>query len=80
MTCPRCGELVNPGHKVCPDCEYDETQEELGKLEQEHSDLAMLVTQLVAALHKNGTNPLLADRAMDYLKRHNLLGSPLREA
>lgn len=41
-------------------------------------DLAMLVGQLVQALRKAAPGHALADRAVDYLRRMELQGSPLR--
>ena len=41
-------------------------------------DLSMLVRQLVHALRKASPDNALAERAMDYLKRKGLQGSPLR--
>lgn len=41
-------------------------------------DLAMLVRQLVHSLRKHSPDNTTAARAVDYLKRHELQGSPLR--
>ncbi len=43
-------------------------------------DLSALVRQLVRSLRKEVPHDELADRAMDYLKRKGLQGSPLRTA
>lgn len=43
-------------------------------------DLAMLVAQLARALRKAAPAHDLPARAMDYLQREGLCGSPLREA
>jgi hypothetical protein len=43
-------------------------------------DLSMLIRQLVHALRKAAPDNALAERAMDYLKRKGLQGSPLRAA
>lgn len=44
------------------------------------NDLSTLVAQMVHALRKCSPGRALADRAMDYLHRHGLNGSPLRDA
>jgi hypothetical protein len=44
------------------------------------ADLSMLVRQLVHSLRKAAPDNALSDRAVDYLKRKGLAGSPLREA
>lgn len=41
-------------------------------------DLSMLVRQLVHALRKASPDHALPDKAMDYLKRKGLQGSPMR--
>lgn len=41
-------------------------------------DMPLLIKQLVHSLHKNGINPKLQTRALEYLKRKGLQGSPLR--
>ena len=41
-------------------------------------DLSMLVRQLVQALRKAAPDYVLPDKAMDYLKRKGLKGSPMR--
>jgi hypothetical protein len=43
------------------------------------SDLAMMIKLLCRALLKAAPNHLLPIKYMEYLKRHNLQGSPLRE-
>ena len=51
-------------------------------LEQEIAivdDLAQLVKQLVRSLRKANPDNALPDKALDYLKRKELLGSPFRE-
>lgn len=48
------------------------------RLSRQVTDLAMLVTRLARALHKASPLNTLPDKAMDYLKRQGLLGSPLR--
>ena len=44
----------------------------------ERDDLVMLVRQLATKLRKVAPDTDLPERAIDYLKRHNLQGSPLR--
>lgn len=41
-------------------------------------DLAYLVKQLVRSIQRDSPDKVLAERAMDYLKRKELCGSPLR--
>lgn len=41
-------------------------------------DLAMLIKQLVRHLKKANPSDELPEKAMDYLRRHNLQGSPFR--
>ncbi len=43
-------------------------------------DLVMLVSRLAIALKRTGANNELSDKASDYLKRKDLIGSPLRAA
>lgn len=43
-------------------------------------DLAMLIRMLVHSVHKANPDNETARKAMDYLKRHNLQGSILRDA
>ena len=61
----------------CRSCE--EAAKDYEELEKVVGDLALLVKQLAHALKKDRPNNVLPDRAMDYLKRKELLGSPLRE-
>lgn len=42
-------------------------------------DLAQLVTRLVRQLRKAAPDNELSEKALDYLKRKELLGSPLRD-
>ena len=43
-------------------------------------DLAMLVRRLAHALRKSAPDHDLPEKALDYLARHSLTASPLREA
>lgn len=43
------------------------------------SDLAMLIARLVRQVRKNDPDNPVAAKAMDYLRRHDLRGSILRE-
>lgn len=42
-------------------------------------ELAMLIKRLAHQLQKTPLNNDLAGKAMDYLKRENLIGSPMRD-
>ena len=42
-------------------------------------DLAMLVARLVRQVRKHDATNSVAEKAMDYLRRHDLQGSVLRE-
>lgn len=55
---------------------FDEAEAERAKVDE----LAMLVRRLAHALDKPSGNTLLARQAVDYLRRHSLQGSPLRES
>lgn len=50
----------------------------LAELERVTDDLAALVRKLVRSLRKTAPDNELADKALDYLKRKGLQGSPLR--
>lgn len=54
-------------------------EEEAEELQRNVGDLAMLVAQLVRALRKAAPEHELPARALDYLQREGLCGSPLRE-
>jgi len=63
-----------------PECQCcKEAAKDYEELEKVVDDLALLVKQLAHALKKDRPDKVLPDRAMDYLKRKELLGSPLRE-
>jgi hypothetical protein len=51
---------------------------EAADLQRNVGDLAILVARLVRELRKAAPTNDLADKAMDYLKREGLCGSPLR--
>lgn len=55
-------------------------EEEAEDLQRNVVDLAMLVARLARALRKAAPEHDLPARAMDYLQREGLCGSPLREA
>lgn len=52
--------------------------EEQERLCRQVNDLATLTLRLVAKLQKAAPSSDLPERAIDYLRRHDLLGSPLR--
>ncbi len=54
-------------------------EEDAEDLQRNVGDLAMLVAQLVRALRKAAPEHDLPARALDYLQREGLCGSPLRE-
>ena len=63
-----------------PECPYcNENRQEYEVLEKVTDDLASLVRRLAHALNKAKPNNNLANQAMDYLKRENLSGQPLRD-
>lgn len=62
-----------------PDCgACERAQQDYAELERVTDDLAALVRQLVRSLRKTAPDNDLADKALDYLKRKGLQGSPLR--
>lgn len=62
-----------------PDCNACErAQQDYAELERVTDDLATLVRQLVRQLRKAAPQHALPDKALDYLKRKGLQGSPLR--
>lgn len=62
-----------------PDCPWcEQAAQDYEKLEREADDLATLVRRLVRALRSAAPANDLADKAMDYLERHNRRGEPLR--
>lgn len=64
-----------------PECQScKEAAKDYDELKKVVGDLAYLSKHLVKELRKSGENKKLCDSAMDYLKRKELLGSPLREA
>ena len=50
----------------------------VAELEAERNDLAALLRGLIVQTRKFSTEGRYAEKAADYLKRHNLNGSPLR--
>ena len=63
-----------------PECQCcEEAAKDYEELEKVVGDLALLVKQLARALKKSRPDNVLPDMAMDYLKRKELLASPLRE-
>jgi hypothetical protein len=82
--CSRCGGLINAplGRPVdpldCACCKLSETAAlPLSVDQQKIADMAMLMRQLIR--HLPVTDPV-AKRAHSYLKKHNLLGNPLRNS
>ena len=62
-----------------PDCSACErAQEDYAKLERVTADLAALVRRLAHSLRKAAPCNELPAKAMDYLQREGLAGSPLR--
>jgi hypothetical protein len=61
----------------CQSCE--EAAKDYEELEKVVDDLAQLVKQLARALRNTNPDAELPAKALDYLKRKELLGSPLRE-
>jgi len=66
-------EIYDP---ACGACER--AQQDYAELERVTDDLAALVRQLVRSLREAAPQHALPDKAMDYLKRKGLQGSPLR--
>lgn len=67
-------ELFDP---ECSSCER--AQKDYAELEREADDLAALVARLAHALRKAAPGNDLPEKAMDYLRRKGLQGSPMRE-
>lgn len=63
------------GH--CSFCE--QAQEDYASMEKVTDNLAMMAAQLIRALRKADPGNALAERSLEYLKKENLLGSPLRK-
>ena len=62
-----------------PDCgACERAQQDYAELERVTDDLAALARQLVRSLRKADPQHALPDKAIDYLKRKGLQGSPLR--
>lgn len=63
-----------------PECQgCEEAAKDYEELEKVVDDLAQIVKRLASSLRKATPDNDLPDKAMDYLKRKELLGSPLRE-
>lgn len=63
-----------------PDCSAcARAQEDYAALEREADDLVALVQRLARALRKAAPDNELPEKALDYLRRKNLQGSPLRD-
>lgn len=58
--------------------EFEECHDELTETRKVRSDLSMLVRQLIRRVRKADRDDETAKKALDYLTRHNLQGSPLR--
>jgi hypothetical protein len=76
---------VNDAHDVKEEAEWtaDMLRKAIARLMPSHGgaspdDMAMLIRQLVHKVKNLSPDSSLADRAMDYLKRHGLEGGPLR--
>ncbi len=72
-----------PGSSISASARYYEAvHQELApfarELETQVNDMAMLIKQLTHSLSKASPNNDIAARALDYLKRNDLIGSPLR--
>lgn len=68
-------ELYDP---ECSSCER--AQKDYAKLERVTEDLAALVRRLAHSLRKAAPGNDLPEKALDYLRREALQGSPLRDA
>lgn len=72
-----------PGSSISASARYYEAvHQELApfarELETQVDDMAMLIKQLAHSLSKASPGNEMSARALDYLKRKGLLGSPLR--
>lgn len=62
-----------------PDCgACERAQQEYAEIEKVADDLATLVRHLVRYIQKTAPDKELTDKALDYLKRKGLQGSPFR--
>lgn len=68
-------ELYDPDCSACA-----RAQEDYAALERDADDLVALVQRLARALRKAKPDSDLPEKALDYLRRKNLQGSPLRDA
>jgi hypothetical protein len=62
----------------CQDCK--EAAKDYEELEKVVDDLAQLVRRLARSLRKTAPDNGLSEKALGYLKRKELLGSPVRKA
>lgn len=67
-------ELYDPECSAC-----ERAQKDYAELERVTDDLAALVRRLAHSLKKAVPSNDLPEKAMDYLKRKDLQGSPLRD-
>lgn len=75
--CTTCSADVSVCYGDVPDIQPEQVADMWNK--REAGDLAALVAQLVRALRKAAPEHELPARALDYLQREGLTGSPLRE-
>ena len=75
--CTACSADMSVCYADVPDIQPEQVAEMWNK--REAGDLAALVAQLVRALRKAAPEHDLPARALDYLQREGLCGSPLRE-
>jgi hypothetical protein len=62
---------MHPESCDCQKCGFD-------KMERERDDLAALTRLLIRRVHKTDPTDETARKALDFLIRHDLQGSPLR--
>ena len=67
-------ELYDPECSAC-----ERAQKDYAELERVTDDLAALVRRLAHSLRKAAPGNDLPEKALDYLKRESLQGSPLRD-
>lgn len=64
-----------------PDCaSCERAQQDYAKLEREAGDLVTLVKRLARELRRAAPDHALPEKALDYLRRKGLQGSPFRAA
>lgn len=74
---PKGGMMDAEHYDGCSDCERAQT--DYANLERVTEDLVALVCRLADSLRKAAPDNDLPKKALDYLKRKDLLGSPLRD-